>query len=764
MSKASVLLCMVLSGLAGVVFWAPARAQSTGGLEQVIVTAERRSESLQSVPMSITALSGDALQREGAVQFFDYATEVPNLGFGFTGIGLFASRSVSIRGISGDNTTGFYIDDTPVPDYLDPRILDVDRVEVLRGPQGTLYGARSMGGTVRIISRTPDLNHFSADVDGQLGYTDGAVKPNVSANGVVNLPLVPGTSSLRVSAFFDRRAGFFRRQYCKDPASAGVSCIPGQSPPEFFSTLTNIAQQDVYGAAAQLEVKLSDAWSITPRVMYQRTEMNGMPYSDIYLPASGTADYTPRSFVQSRYFNVPEGGYQRWGLFSVDVKYHTDLGDFTSATSYFDSSVVETENATEWTVGVFGTPPISTVSTQRQTIQRAVEELRFVSAFTGPVQLTAGLFFEDTRGHQPLGNFDPMVVPGLNALFGGELGTDLMYAQEYYSREDEIALYGELNWHITPKWLLTAGARAYSDKNASHDWIDGIVVAGSRVYDPYRSFTERGVNPKVLLEYQVGTDQLVYASAARGFRPGGVLPAIPTSSAIGCGPNLVALGLTAEQTRTFDSDHLWNYELGAKKAWLDNAVTLNVAAFHIDWKNIQQRVVLPCGFFFVGNAGGAKVDGTEVELRARLARGLELDLGAGYEDARISAAGATSPQQIGSPVYQVPPWTGTAALNYTRPLTGSLSLESTLRYAYVGQSYSANNVPSNPRLRPPYAVTDATLGVVFGNYRLRLIGSNLFNVHANLADNYSDIAETPGRPRIVVNQPRTLALDLSASF
>src|ERR1700752_2183690 len=132
-------------------------SSQSGGLEEVIVTAQKRSENEQTVPMSITTFSANTLQQKAINNFFDYATKVPNLAFAPTGDGVGTARTVSIRGISGDNVTGFYIDDTPLPDSLDPRVLDIDHIEVLRGPQGTLYGARSMGGTVRVITKEPNF-------------------------------------------------------------------------------------------------------------------------------------------------------------------------------------------------------------------------------------------------------------------------------------------------------------------------------------------------------------------------------------------------------------------------------------------------------------------------------------------------------------------------------------------------------------------------------------------------------------------------------
>src|SRR4029077_9274666 len=162
---------VMLSVMSGAVVAQSTGQTSSGQIEEVIVTAQRRSESLQDVPLSITALSSTALEERAVKTFFDYAGEVPSLAFGYSGDGSGTARTISIRGISGDNTTGFYIDETPVPDSIDPRVLDVQRIEVLRGPQGTLYGARSMGGTVRLITEQPNLTAFSARISANGGKT-----------------------------------------------------------------------------------------------------------------------------------------------------------------------------------------------------------------------------------------------------------------------------------------------------------------------------------------------------------------------------------------------------------------------------------------------------------------------------------------------------------------------------------------------------------------------------------------------------------------
>ena len=217
--------CLAAFGLVAVTAGPVMAAESAGSaseLEVITVTAQKRAESEQTVPLSMTTFGAAALEQKAIATFFDYGTKVPNLAFAPTGDGVGTSRTISIRGISGDNVTGFYLDETPLPDSIDPRVLDIDHIEVLRGPQGTLYGARSMGGTVRVITKAPNLNGFEATVHGGFSKTSQTGDPNYTADGVVNIPLIQDRLAARVSAFYDRQAGYFKRSFCTDPATAGV--------------------------------------------------------------------------------------------------------------------------------------------------------------------------------------------------------------------------------------------------------------------------------------------------------------------------------------------------------------------------------------------------------------------------------------------------------------------------------------------------------------------------------------------------------------
>jgi iron complex outermembrane recepter protein len=799
-------------------------AATTGGLEEVIVTAQKRAETEQSVPLSMTTFNAAALQQKEITEFFDYATKVPNLGFAMTGDGVGTARTISIRGISGDNVTGFYIDDTPLPDSIDPRILDVARIEVLRGPQGTLYGARSMGGTVRVITETPDFKGFSANVHAGISDTWNTDRPNYIADGVVNLPLVQDRLSLRLSGFYDEEAGYLKRRYCTNPATAGVTCFPLTTDSALTTTVNDVAAINTYGGAAAVTFKATDNFTITPRMMLQRADYNGLPMSD-YLsdpatypktgypyPAPGSQvpplpvvtipPVTPNNFTQGRFFNVPEGGRDSWHLYSLALHWTTGVGELVSSTAYFDRQVWETEDETDFiyasllplaslNIGLPTVPlaaPIASGISEEKNYQRFVEELRFASSLKGPVQYVAGFFYSDFHGRIPFAAYyPPALAPGfgavLNSAYGGA-GTcaviafcpnpaipDEIFGSDYRTEIKEPAVFGEISWQIIEPLKLTAGLRWSRVSTTAGGYQEGAVTqapppAPARIVDDNVTTTETAVTPKVQVDYHLTPDEMIYAVAAKGFRPGGLVPSVP--SAI-CGGQLPP-GVSFSQTRQFASDHLWNYELGSKNTWLDHRLTLNADVFYIDWKGIQQNILLACGFQYRANAGAADSKGAELELNARPVDPLQLSLGVGYQKAKITEASTFSPQKPGDPVFQVPDWTGNASASWTQPLfSAGWTLVGAVDYSYVGRSFSANNLTPvsgvfTTRERPSYELLNARIALQHGSWEAAIFGKNLTNEHANLGDSRSIAAETAGRPRLLVNQPQTFGIEVRAHF
>jgi len=785
---ASVLALFVATGTG----MAVAAEPSSNELEVITVTAQKRAESEQTVPLSMTTFGAVALEQKAIANFFDYATKVPNLAFAPTGDGVGTARTVSIRGISGDNVTGFYIDETPLPDSIDPRVLDIDHIEVLRGPQGTLYGARSMGGTVRIITKPVDLNKFEATVHGGMGKTADTSRPNWTGDAVFNIPLVPDVAALRLSGFVDRQAGYFKRSFCTDPATAGVNntCTPlgGTG----HTVVDDIGAIKTYGGAASLTVKVTDGLTITPRIMLQKASYNGFPMSDVLgAPNNGVGyaygpDYAdgsiltntlrPGSFTQARWFNVPEGGFDRWGLYSLNIKWQTGVGEFVSSTAYFDRKVQETEDQTDFVWGGIvsgaGVDPIAGNITEIKQYHRFAQEVRFASDLQGPFQFVVGAFYSDFAGRLPFNAYyPPAQVPGLDAVVGPTSPdyADLVFASDGHTTIKEPAVFGELSYAITPKLKVTGGARWYKVKTEENGYQEGLAVGQTKFVDPTTSTSESGVNPKVQIDYRITPDHMVYAMAAKGFRPGGIVPSVPAGVPGGPLDCVAALhefdpSLTLADLRNFKSDTLWNYEVGTKTAWLNNRLTLNAAGFFIKWKDIQQQILLSCGFQYRANAGAAESKGGEIELRAKATEHLDLSLGVGYQDAKITQKGKGSPQDVGSPVYQVPDWTGNASVTYTMALGDTWRMVSGLDWSYVGKSYSGNNNPFEPRLREAYNLLNARIAFDRGPYEVAVVGKNLTDEIANLGDSRSIAAETPGRPRVFINQPRTIGVEFRASF
>jgi iron complex outermembrane recepter protein len=779
---------------------------ATGELEEITVTAQKRAESEQNVPMSITTFSSAALESKSINTFFDYATKVPNLAFAPTGDGMGTAQTISIRGVSGNNVTSFYIDDTPLPDSISPRVLDLDHIEVLRGPQGTLYGARSMGGLVRTVTKQPDLDEFSATIHGGASYTDRTDTPNYTMDAVFNIPLVKDVAALRISVFDDYQAGYFKRSYCTNPAAAmALTCTPLAT--TGITTVSNVAAFDTSGFTAALTIKPTDNLTITPKIMLQREGYNGFPLADydtdtangigypVPTPVTGSptpSRMVPTSFTQARWFNVPEGGFDDWGLTSIAIHWKTPVGELVSSSSYFSRKVIETEDETDFiygditsnctsvavtagACGAVGAPQPGGI-TEEKDYQQFVQEVRFVSDFQGPVQFVGGGYYSELHGRLPFAAYYPPAdVPNLGNTLGIPQGpdypdTNLVFAQDFHTDIKEPAVFGEVSYAPIEQFKITAGLRWYQVKTSSFGYEVGLATgSGTPIPSPPATTTESGVNPKLELDYHITPDQMVYYNMAKGYRPGGIVPIVPAGTP-GTGTDCVAAlkgidpNININQTRTYQSDTLWNYEVGTKTAWLDHRLTVDAAGFYIKWPNIQQEILLSCGFQFIANAGGAAIKGGELEVRARPTDPLEMSLGLGYQNAQITQSSIESPQAVGSPIYQVPDWTGNGSVSYTVPMPEQWNMVNELDYSYIGRSFSGNNDPSDPRLRPSYRLVNARISFAHGPFEVALVGKNLANEVANLGDSRSIAAETPGRPRLFVNQPRTVGIEFRQSF
>lgn len=726
---------------------------ATGGLDEIVVTATRREESIQAVPLSITAVTQAALENRAATDFFDYGSSIPNLSFSYSGgaqsAGASSSRSIAIRGIQGAGTTGFYIDETPVPDSIDPKVMDITQIEVLRGPQGTLYGALSMGGTVRVLTQQPNTKNLEITAHGSLSDTDHTNQPNYQADGAVNLPLIDNRLALRLSATHEELGGYFDN-YAQETGT----------------TVRNLGKSMTDGGQLSMLWQITDDLTVTPRVMYQRTNVDGLPLALLRYDAASTTPIAirPTSYTIVAPFNVPESSSDEWSLSSLDFKYHRSWGTIVFSSSYFNRRTMDVEDQTIAIAQLFGIAPLATSITDQNHPRVQTEELRFASSFTGPFQLVAGVYFQHTNTGGVY--FPPNIIPGLNAATGGALGTDLLYYSVGRAVTIETAPYTEMNYDITDHWRATAGIRSTRIKNlAGPTYSDGIANGGPTTI-PLATLTDTTATPKFSLQYRFTPDKQVYATAAKGFRPGqasgGQVPAAL------CAGDLAKLGVTTVdgQVGPVQPDTVWSYEVGAKTAWLNQRLTANLDVFRINWDKIQQQVLLACGFPFQANAGAARSQGVEIDLNARVADGLTVELSGGFDDARFTETVPGVIFQSGDRVPQVPRQSAQADVDYHFPLGNKLTGFAHADYRYVGSSWSTNNSNTNPftgrvvpLIRPAYRIADLRAGVRFGNAEYAAFVKNLTNEIANLSDTNAISLQAVGESRVAVSPPRTVGAE-----
>ena len=739
-------------------------------IEEIIVTATKRETSLQDTAMSITAIGEFKLQRIGAEGIFDYGVKIPNLGFSNEADGRFNSGSPAIRGVAGGGVigaTGFYIDDIPVPEYMNPRVSDISRVEVLRGPQGTLYGARSMGGTVRVITKQANTD----ELDGYLRTSISDIKQgdiNWRVDGNVNAPIVEGVLGVRALLYYAQNSGVFDRVH-----------IDGSNRPA-FDTVEDIDDDEFYGGSVAFVWNATDNITIKPRFMYQRTNSDNLPLADL----------SPGNFDVPRHNNIEEPGEEEWWLGSVTVNIDTGFGEIVSTTAKFDRDVKEFEDQTGTLDGLLFAadglpePHIPSLVYELEEDTSFVHETRLIADFGdlpfAGVAMTLGVFYED-REH--ILDYPPSFAPGINAQFTGILnailtgivpgfpvpvppgllGSDLVF-QTYDDKDtEEIAVFGELTFRLSDSLRLTAGARwSETTIDFSAD-RNGFVNGGPAIVMPPTRSSSRVV-PKVLMELDVNEDLLVYGSAAKGFRVGGVNMPIPVAF---CAQELADLGISNEDVATFDSDSLWNFELGMKSSWFDERLNLNVSAFNISWSDTLQTNRLACGFQYVANSGSAENKGVEIELEAAPVEGLNISMGLGYTDAKITQGDALIGTVEGDRILQVPEVTFNAAAEYNFPLVSGWEGYVRGDYSYYDDSLSANNVSGTipPRVRDSFELLNFRIGAVqAGSWDVALFVKNATNDHANLSDNRSIAAEKPGRPRIVTNRPRSFGVEVRKDF
>ena len=717
------------------------------GIQEIVVTARKSSERLQDVPISITAVAEETLQRSGAQTIADIAREVPGLNVVAAAPG---QNQLIIRGISssgGVPTVGYYIDDTPIESVgnlagnaMDPALFDLERVEVLRGPQGTLYGASSMGGTVKYVTRQPDLVATQAYVKTSVSDTDdGGV--NYEVSGLINQPLITGVAALRAIAFYRSADGYIDR-YSIDPNNY-LNPSPGP-------VANNVNTEKTYGVRLSVEIKPNDSLAITPSVFVQRMNL-GAPF---------TFDEPPGSFqnpIQIR--DTSEPSTDQLQLFSVTIDGQVQGVHITSSTSYRDRKFDAVEDDSKVNFFYFSPAPQSYVYPAPFDNYFAnhdfTEEIR-ASGSAGPVHGLLGLFYLHQDNWT---SFNFPIPAGYNDAFGTPFGDQPFYVGTGSGHLTQKAVYGEVNVDVTQKLQATVGLRVFDVKQDDHAITTGVFNGG--LTDNLGTSKDDGTNPKFGLSYHLTPDVLSYATVAKGFRQGGPVAGLPSTL---CAADLAAIGLSSPPT-SFKSDTLWNYELGAKTAWLNHRLTVNTAVYYIKWSQLQQLIALPtCGFDFTGNFGTASSKGSELEIQYEPISALRFTLGAAYNEAQLDSTVVGAQGEKGDTLENAPRWMGSASAEYHREFGASTS--GYARFDFSTTSHQVNNFDPTSLYhdRAGYSLANARIGARHQGWETSLFLDNAFNKHAETALPLSYAIDLPTTRRVSLNRPRTIGIDLRFDF
>jgi iron complex outermembrane receptor protein len=752
-----------------------APVDSSGGLQEIVVTANKlNAQRVLDIPASIQAISGDALQEAGASGIMSIAGDVPGLSIQDLGPG---DKKYVIRGINstGDATTGVYYGEAVISGTnsddgggfeSDIRLYDMDRIEVLRGPQGTLYGASSMSGTLRFIPKEPDLNQFGGYLTAE-GSGTAHASGNYNFNGAMNLPLIDGILALRVVGWRIYDSGYINQIRVGE----GVSGLAGTTPPttqsvQALGLVKGVNDDDVSGGRAILRYQPTDRLSIDLNYTTQTETSDG---SSRYTPA-GTAAFSggPIAPVQGCDLCNTDVTQSPWNdnltVFGATITYDTGAGVVTGTANQFDRRTGFTFDSTPVLVSYDVPVPAETFEPRTRDVTSS--EIRYASAFDSPVNFVAGLYRE--YDHQfltvdvlatnglglPIGPFcsnnscDALTYPGTGTTFFGR--TDERWTTQY-------AGFGEVTWKLADNWTAVAGIRYFTESlqgvQVQTHPFGGFPPGPTLVPLPDPDMTFNKVTWKANHSYKVNEWLLAYGTASTGFRGGG----------------LNAISEPFEPIpAAYAPDSLINFEFGAKGRLASGLFDYQADVYFIRWSNIQVQETTPDGaFVYQGNAGEAKVKGVEFEFTAHPIEYLAATFAGAYQDAFL-AQGATAAQYTANPtlgltgnaIPNVPRVQLDLGLNYRRPIAtgweGTAAAD--VNYRDAENSYFASNAFNIPLA--PYTLVGLRAGVIKGPWTATAFVRNVTDKRAQV----SAINSTQDPDALLTVQPRTIGLTVTRTF
>jgi iron complex outermembrane recepter protein len=769
-----------------------AGATNSDQMTEVTITAQKRVSTVQGTPISITAVSGNDLQARGIASLASLAQGTPGVSLKTEGP---SQTEIEMRGMtsSGGNsaTVGFYLDDIPLTGpasaqnghvVIDPDLYDLNRIEILRGPQGTLFGSGSMGGTVRLITNQPNLSQFQSTAQSVLSGTDGGGF-NHKDNLMINLPLISDTLALRVVATEDYTSGWIDRIVADPfPLVGGnpVGTVRGdvQDAPITKQYPGSNAYQ-IYAARATLLWKPTDNLSVTPSYFHERSTQNGI---SAYDSDPGTeAHYQP--------FDIAEPLTDSLTAYGLNVNYSFPTFDVTSSTARWTRNSTQVEEASEAfnnplegitynseyglaNPGYYG--PTGSGPEHGMEIDpthQFSEELRVASTGNGRASWVTGLYYSDFyslwtfdgttpnySSYMDLGTLAPATTPNW---FDAYSPTTLK----------QYAGFGDVTYALTDALKVDVGARVNHYDYRFSSCLSGWGSANGAATPSCTgliALSSTSFNPKFNLAYTFSPDLMAYGTVSSGFRPGGGNAAYPTTGAAWGGAFQQQNYTSGKWPATYEPDRVVSYELGEKARLLDRRLTVNASIYYEDWRHVQLEAY-PNDWALNINGNYVSIYGADVDLFADLGAGFQLELAAGYLYQYLNGG----PHWVITPVHKMPevaPESGTAALNYSTSLGGSFTFTARLENSYTGPRYSI--FFSNPyeftgtyKQLPAYDLVNIRTGVKFlDKWSATLFVNNVTNKHAQLESMFTENEPQPDFTRIETNQPLTAGVDLSYRF
>lgn len=685
-------------------------------VDEVVVTALRRETRLQDTPISITAVTGQALENMGASTVQDIVSSVPglNLTEGNTG-----QRRISVRGVqsAGESTVGLYLGDTPItgpnsatsdPSSITPdlNMFDVSRVEVLRGPQGTLFGSGSMSGTFRVVFNEAD----AYDYEGAVDLTANTIRSGgqgYAGRAMVNVPLMEGLLGARLVVYDELRAGYV------DNVRLGQE---------------DINEARAYGGRLMLKFTPTETLKITSLLTIQKQTASD---NSGWYPALGdykTDTYTKLPFPNTfRLFNLAA----EWDLGFATLNASTSYYDW-DATKFIDGSLAALQvraagtycaryngitgacNATQlaaYRAYIDSVFPLS--GYQPMIVESRVNEVRLTSNSDGPLTWTVGAFHEQREDEATSSTVEADPV-------SGEVYWPIVYNFSRFVGVDltQKALYGEASYRFLDRFTLSLGARAYEYEKQSRSQVLSTSFINASVAGPLTVYDSNadGWVGRANLSYDITPDAMVYAQYSEGFRPGGINN---------------TPGLTADLI-PYTSDSLENYEVGAKTTWFGGKLTANVSVYEIKWSNMQIAASIP-NFSFIANVGAATIKGLELELAARPLPGLSLTGSMGLVDGALDVDQTTglivAAGRAGDTIPNEPDFKAAFSAEYVWPIASGFDGLARLDYAYTGESISTFR-PTSPYYETmgDFSNVNLRLGIEGETWGAFLFANNLFDV------------------------------------